>query len=52
MAGARISMMVGVISVGIGLLVGVSFGVLGGYVGGWVDTVVMRLADVIWAFPS
>jgi peptide/nickel transport system permease protein len=51
-AGARISMMVGVISVGIGLLVGVSFGVLGGYLGGWVDTIVMRLADVIWAFPA
>ena len=51
-AGARISMLVGVISVGIGLLVGVSFGVLGGYLGGWIDTIVMRLADVIWAFPS
>ncbi len=50
--GARISMMVGVISVAIGLLVGVTFGVLGGYLGGWVDTVVMRLADVIWAFPA
>lgn len=51
-AGARISMLVGVISVGIGLLVGVSFGVLGGYLGGWIDTIVMRLSDVIWAFPS
>jgi peptide/nickel transport system permease protein len=51
-AGARISMLVGVISVGIGLIVGVSFGVLGGYLGGWIDTIVMRLADVIWAFPS
>jgi len=51
-AGARISMLVGVISVGIGLVAGVSFGVLGGYLGGWVDTIVMRLADVIWAFPS
>jgi len=51
-AGARISMMVGVISVGIGLAVGVSCGVLGGYLGGWIDTIVMRLADVIWAFPS
>ena len=51
-AGARISMLVGVISVGIGLIAGVSLGVLGGYLGGWVDSVVMRLADVIWAFPS
>jgi ABC-type dipeptide/oligopeptide/nickel transport system permease subunit len=51
-AGARISMMVGVISVGIGLLFGVSFGVLGGYLGGWIDTILMRLSDVIWAFPS
>ena len=50
--GARISMMVGVISVGIGLLIGVTFGVMGGYLGGWVDTIVMRLSDVIWAFPA
>jgi peptide/nickel transport system permease protein len=50
--GARISMLVGVISVGIGLLFGVTFGVLGGYLGGWVDTIVMRFVDVIWAFPS
>ena len=50
--GARISMMVGVISVAIGLLVGVSLGVLGGYLGGWIDTIIMRLADVIWAFPA
>src|SRR3954468_23153889 len=51
-AGARISMLVGVISVGIGLVAGVSIGVIGGYLGGWIDTIVMRLADVIWAFPS
>ena len=51
-AGARISMLVGVISVGIGMIVGVTIGVLGGYFGGWVDTLVMRLADVIWAFPA
>jgi peptide/nickel transport system permease protein len=51
-AGARISMLVGVISVGIGLLVGVSFGVLGGYLGGWIDTILLRVSDVIWAFPS
>ena len=50
--GARISLLVGVISVGIGLVVGVTAGVLAGYLGGWVDTVLMRLADVIWAFPS
>jgi len=50
--GARISMMVGVISVGIGLLIGVTSGVMGGYLGGWVDTIVMRLSDVIWAFPA
>ncbi|MFN8521682.1 MAG: ABC transporter permease [Chloroflexota bacterium] len=51
-AGARISMLVGIISVSIGLFVGVGFGVLGGYVGGWADTIIMRLADVIWAFPA
>lgn len=50
--GARVSLQVGVISVGIGLLVGVTLGVLAGYCGGWTDTLVMRFIDALLAFPA
>jgi ABC-type dipeptide/oligopeptide/nickel transport system permease subunit len=50
--GARISLLVGAVSVGIGLLAGVVLGVAAGYAGGKTDSVLMRLSDVIWAFPS
>jgi ABC-type dipeptide/oligopeptide/nickel transport system permease subunit len=50
--GSRISLLVGAISVGIGLIAGVAVGVAAGYVGGRTDAVLMRLTDVIWAFPS
>ncbi|MDQ7849985.1 MAG: ABC transporter permease, partial [Armatimonadota bacterium] len=50
--GARISLTVGLISVGVALLGGVSLGLLSGYLGGWVDTLVMRLVDVLLAFPG
>jgi len=50
--GARISLAVGAISVGIAAAVGVPLGALAGYAGGWVDALVMRLMDVMLAFPS
>jgi peptide/nickel transport system permease protein len=50
--GARISLTVGLISVGVALLGGVSLGLLSGYLGGWVDSLVMRLIDVLLAFPG
>lgn len=50
--GSRVSLLVGVVSVGIGLLFGVVCGVIAGYMGGATDVVSMRLMDVIWAFPS
>jgi len=40
-----------VIAVGIALLVGVPLGAVAGYVGGWVDETIMRLVDVLYAFP-
>jgi peptide/nickel transport system permease protein len=49
--GSRISLTLGVISVGIALLGGVALGTLGGYFGGWLDLSIMRLIDVILAFP-
>jgi peptide/nickel transport system permease protein len=50
--GARISLFLGVISVGISLLAGLPLGAVAGYVGGLVDTVIMRAMDVMLAFPS
>ncbi|MGI8545730.1 MAG: ABC transporter permease [Gemmatimonadaceae bacterium] len=50
--GARVSLMVGVISQTIALSIGVTLGLLAGFYGRWVDEVVMRLADVTLAFPT
>ena len=49
--GARVSLVVAVASVGIGLVLGTALGALAGYVGGVVDTVVMRTMDLLLAFP-
>lgn len=45
------SMRVAVVSVAFAVVVGVTIGVLAGYRGGWVDTVLMRVIDVMFAFP-
>ncbi len=50
--GARISLFVGFMAVGFALVLGVGLGLLAGYVGGWVDTAIMRVADVQLSFPS
>jgi peptide/nickel transport system permease protein len=50
--GARISLSVGVVAVGIYLTIGFILGALAGYVGGWVDNVVMRFTDVMMCFPT
>ena len=47
----RISMLVGVIAVAIALIIGLILGPISGYYGGWVDSVIMRLADIFFAFP-
>jgi peptide/nickel transport system permease protein len=49
--GARISMIIGVSSMFIAGIVGVVVGALAGYFGGWVDNVLMRLVDVLFAIP-
>jgi peptide/nickel transport system permease protein len=51
MYGARISLVVGVVSVLLSMLIGVSLGLLAGFRGGWVDTFLMRLCDVMLSFP-
>ena len=50
--GSRVSLSVGLISVSIGLIVGVSLGLVSGYFGGWSDLVAMRAIDALLAFPA
>jgi len=50
--GARISLTIGLVSMGIGLLGGVPLGILGAYYGRWVDLVVMRFVDILLSFPA
>jgi len=48
----QISMLVGFVPVGIIFLMGVTIGLMAGYYGGWVDNLLMRITDVIYAFPD
>jgi len=50
--GTRISLRVGLISVGIGGTIGISLGIAAGYRGGFVDNVIMRAMDLLLAFPG
>lgn len=50
--GARISLRVGVVAVLIALLLGTGIGLVAGYWGGWIDQVLMRVMDLLLAFPS
>ncbi len=50
--GGRISLSVGFISVALGGFTGVVLGLISGYRGGWADSLIMRLCDVLLAFPG
>jgi len=50
--GSRISILVGVFAVGFAILVGATLGAIAGYVGGFVDNVIMRIMDIMLAFPT
>ncbi|SDM12183.1 MULTISPECIES: glutathione ABC transporter permease GsiD [Comamonadaceae] len=50
--GARISLAAGFFSVAIGCLIGTALGLLAGYYEGWWDRIVMRISDVLFAFPG
>ena len=52
MYGSRVSLIVGFAAVLFSLTIGVSLGLLAGYLGGWLETVVMRLADIQLAIPA
>jgi peptide/nickel transport system permease protein len=49
--GARISLWIGLLAVGISLTAGTAIGLVAGYFGGWVDSVIMRLMDIMMALP-
>ena len=52
MFGARISLLVGLLSVALAIVLGVALGLIAGYVGGKVDAFIMRVADVQLSFPA
>jgi len=52
LSGARISLMVGLVAVGLAMAIGVPIGSVAGYAGGWVDEVLMRVTDVMISFPA
>jgi len=50
--GARISLLVGFATVMISLTIGLAIGALAGYAGGWIDQLLMRVVDILLAFPG
>ena len=50
--GAQISLLVGVVGSGVSLVIGVLWGAVAGYVGGRVDSILMRLVDILYSLPS
>lgn len=50
--GSQYSLFIGVFVTTLSLTTGIAIGVIAGYYGGWLDTAIMRLMDIILAFPS
>jgi oligopeptide transport system permease protein len=50
--GARMSMAVGILTAVVSLIIGGCYGALSGWVGGWVDSLMMRVIDILYAIPS
>ncbi|MBR4423705.1 MAG: ABC transporter permease [Mailhella sp.] len=50
--GARVSLWVGFVAVGISTARGIALGLVSGYFGGWIDEIIMRGVDVMLCFPS
>jgi oligopeptide transport system permease protein len=49
--GARVSLLVGFVATGVALIIGVSWGIVAGYFGGRIDSVMMRIVDVLYGLP-
>ena len=50
--GTRISLVIGVVPTFLSMAIGTTMGLLAGYHGGWLDNLIMRLCDIVLAFPS
>jgi len=50
--GTRVSLFIGFSTIGFAIILGTVLGAVSGYAGGWLDNVIMRLMDVLMAFPS
>jgi len=50
--GSRLSLEIGVSTVSFAIIIGLSLGAVSGYFGGWTDNIIMRVMDVLLAFPS
>lgn len=50
--GTRISLAAGIFSVLVGMMIGTTLGLLAGYYEGWADRIIMRICDVLFAFPG
>ncbi|HZS94083.1 MAG TPA: ABC transporter permease [Chloroflexota bacterium] len=49
--GARVSLVVGILANGLAMIIGVAVGAVAAYVGGWTATILMRITDIMMAFP-
>jgi peptide/nickel transport system permease protein len=49
--GARVSVSIGFAAAAVAMVFGVAMGLLAGYYGGWIDTIISRFIDLLWAFP-
>ncbi|MDR1790651.1 MAG: ABC transporter permease [Propionibacteriaceae bacterium] len=52
LVGARSALLVGIVSVALAAVVGVPLGIIAGQNGGWLDELISRLADIVFAFPA
>jgi len=50
--GARLSLVIGVATVSFAIVIGAALGAVAAYLGGWIDNTIMRLMDILLAFPS
>lgn len=50
--GLRLSLSISLVSVALSIVIGVGLGVTAGFAGGWIDTVLMRVCDVMLSFPA
>jgi len=50
--GSRVSLFIGFSTIGFAIIIGTVLGAVSGYAGGWTDNIIMRIMDVLMAFPS